>query len=1006
VFAPVMLSRRDPLFPYNYIDVLRASDFSVFPSLYEPWGYTPVESLDAGVPTITTDLTGFGRFIATLPADERDAITVLPASVTDVTALEVALESEFVRFLERSDEEMEGLRQRGDAVVKRMSWNTLLGKTIEAYDLALQKSAGRRTTLTRPGASRISRRSVVSLPARSELSPRLHRFSVSAALPVRIARLKELARNLWWAWTPPARALFARIDADALAKAGANPVRFIGAVSQERLEEAAQDEEFLSEYDAVFESFDDYLARPKIDAPKTAYFCAEFALHESLPIYSGGLGVLAGDHLKSASDRALPLVAIGLRYAEGYFHQVIQPDGGQGVAYRSVDPREIPLTEVVGADGKPLRITLTMPERELQASVWRADVGQVPLFLLDTLLGENDPADREITNRLYPSEREPRLRQEMLLGIGGWRLLKALDRTPDVCHLNEGHSAFVLLDRLLDLVEGEGLTFAEAQEVVRASTLFTTHTPVPAGHDRFPEDLMRRFFGRIAERLGLDWEEFLALGLASSYERDFSMTNLALHLAGRANGVSQLHGEVARRLHSDVWPGFHTAEAPLESVTNGVHLATWIGPEIRALYETSLDPDWVTSDPSTLDWTKLESVDDTELWEAHLAQKRRMLQFVRTSCEATALRRGESAASVRKRLEGLDEDALIIGYARRFAPYKRATMIFRDMERLAAILDSAEMPVRLVFAGKSHPDDREGAELVRDIVDFTTDERFAGRVFFVEDYGMEAGRNLVQGVDVWLNTPTRPLEASGTSGMKACANGVPHLSILDGWWCESYDGTNGWVIGNEDEFDNPDVQAERDSRSLYGLLESEVAPLFFDRPGWIEIMKRTLATVPGKFNTHRMVGDYLNGSYRPLGQRAALLRANEFNDARVLAARHMWLKDAWNKVRIEEVSVTDLSSRSIALGEVFEVGARVQLGDLKPDDVAVELYVGLSDPAGELKEPVVIELILNDHDGDGVAKYSGAYMPRNAGAFNYGVRVRPAVESAHEAAALGLVRWA
>lgn len=1011
IFAPVRLDGRDGLFPQSYADILQSCDLTLFPSLYEPWGYTPLESLAAGVPTVTTDLTGFGRFVAHLPESERTAVTVLPGAQGDNGALVETLRSELWHFLGRSDDELIALRRCGGAVVERTSWDRLISQTIEAHHLALEKASQRGVAGTRPWVSRLSRRSVIVIQAKSEVRPQLYRFSVSAAVPERIGRLADLARNVWWSWNPRARALFEMLSEGDFDRVEGNPVRLLRTLDPQTLGSRSRNREFLALYDEVIREFDAYLGRERAPAPSTAYFCAEFALHESLPIYSGGLGVLAGDHLKSSSDLQLPLVGVGLRYADGYFRQRIQPDGRQGVEFVPFDARETPLTEVVAADGTPVRISLPMPERELRAGAWRVEVGSVPLYLLDTLIAENDPADREVTRRLYPSDREPRLRQEILLGMGGWRLLKALGKSPRICHLNEGHSAFLLVERLLDLIEEEGLTYAEAAEVVRAGTVFTTHTPVPAGHDRFAEGMMRRYFGPVVQRLGLSWEEFYALGTGPSDTAQFSMTNLALRLAGRANGVSRLHGDVSRTMNAEVWPGFHEAEAPIDAITNGVHLGTWVGPEMGDLLDRHLERNWRSSNPERIEWERAEEIPDAEVWAARQGQRRRFSAWLRASVEETAIRRGERPASLKRRLEGIREEALWIGFARRFAPYKRAALLFRDPERLAALLDSTSHPVRIVYAGKSHPDDGEGAELVRQIVALTTDPRFAGRVFFVEDYGLASARMLLQGVDVWLNTPARPLEASGTSGMKASANGVLHFSVLDGWWCEGYDGSNGWVIGKGRAYENAEMQSEHDARTLYGTLEADLLPLFFDRAagvptGWTAKIKRCLATIPAFFNTHRMVGDYVRTSYAPLGRALARLEAEDYAGARTHAERLRLLRDAWKDVKIANVSVTDLSRGSIGIGEVFEVRAQVALGTLKPEDLAVELYVGPAGPTGELTDPVVIPLIRDGEAKDGVAEYTGAYLPRGAGAFRYGVRVMPAMSSFQEIAALGLVRWA
>ncbi|HEX5139069.1 MAG TPA: alpha-glucan family phosphorylase [Planctomycetota bacterium] len=1008
IFVPVMLNGRDPLFPFTYLDVLQASDLSLFPSLYEPWGYTPLESLAAGVPTVTTDVTGIGRFLLALPPGERRAATVLPAG----DGLAASLTEELFRFLGESDEELEVLRRAGGDVVARTSWEKLIGPTFEAHRRAFATARKRRGTAIGPGFSALSRGALTLIEAKSEDRPRLHAFVVATSLPGRIGRLQELAKNLWWSWNTEARELFEGIDAHGFAAADANPLRFLRGVDPNRLLAAARDEGLLKRYDAVLADLDAYRSRPPADAPRTAYFCAEYGIHECLPVYSGGLGVLAGDHLRSASDLHLPLSAVGLRYANGYFVQRILPDGSQGVEFVAADLADLPIEEVKAKDGTPLRIAIRMPERTLRARAFRVDVGRVPLYLLDTLVPENDPADQNVTDRLYPSDRESRLRQEILLGIGGWMLLKAIGDPPEVCHLNEGHSAFLLLERMLNLVEEQGLTYAEAAEVVRASTAFTTHTPVPAGHDRFSEGLMRRYFGHVAHRLGLSWDAFLDLGRASRDEQEFSMTVLALKLSGRANGVSRLHGDVSRRMLSNVWPGLHRAETPVYSITNGVHLGAWAGPEIDRFLRRHLSPDWALHHPPSARWHALRSVPDEEVWKTHTAQKLRLLDFVRDSVEQTGLRRGENPVALRRRLEGIDDDALWIGFARRFAPYKRATLVFQDPARLHAILADSERPVRIVFAGKSHPDDREGADLVRKVVEYTQDSRFAGRVFFLEDYGLAAGRMLVQGCDVWLNTPTRPLEASGTSGMKAVLNGVLQLSILDGWWCEGYDGTNGWGLGEGREHSNPEMQLEYDSRSLYGLLEARVASLFFDRDakgipaGWIEMMKNAWATIPDEFNTHRMVEEYLRTAYVPLAQETAKIVKDGFAEARERAKHHAQLTEAWKDVRIEDVSVTDPKRGNLGIGDVFEVRAKVRLGSLAPEAISVELYVGPSDRKGELSDPVVIPLLREGDVADGTATYTGAYLPRGAGSFQYGVRVLPAVDGLHEVAHLGLVRWA
>jgi alpha-glucan phosphorylase-like protein len=940
-------------------------------------------------------------------------VLVLPLASASDREVDELFDRAILRYLDAADDaEIEHVRAESAKVLERVRWERLIGRTLEAHELALARAGEARRTLTSPSLAGRSRRAVVSLPARRAERPQLHKFQVTTVPPDGLERMVALARNLWWSWNPDAQELFAQIDAERFEKAERNPVRFLADLPPEKLVRAAGDADYRERCRRVFDDFDRYMAREKADMPSIAYFCAEFALHESLPIYSGGLGVLAGDHIKSASDLRLPFTAVGLRYADGYFKQRIERDGRQTAEPQHRDPRTLPMTEVLDAEGKPLRIRIEMPEHDLHACAWRVDVGQVPLYLLDTNVPENDEGNRGLTAKLYPSEREWRLRQEILLGVGGWRLLRAIGKAPDVCHLNEGHSSFLLLERVRALVEEQGLTFQEATVLVRGNSLFTTHTPVPAGHDRFHEELMRRYFAGPAARIGLDWEEFFDLGRTSHEDDEFSMTTLALRLTARANGVSALHGKVSREMLADTWPGLPEAETPVASVTNGVHLPTWCGPVLRPVLNRQLGEKWREGETTAEDWARVGELDDADIWRMHGAQKKRMVQQVRAAVEQCSLRRGVNASVIRKRLAGLREDALVIGYARRFAPYKRATLLFRDPERLRLLLTDERRPVCVVFAGKAHPDDGEGGALVREIVGLTEDVRFAGSVFFVENYDMEVARHLVQGVDVWLNTPTRPLEASGTSGMKAALNGALHASILDGWWCEGYDGTNGFAIGDTRQHDDPELQAEYDSRSLYRLLESVMIPEFFDRDAaglpraWIERMRRSMTTVPAFFSTHRMVSSYAAFGYRPLGAAHARLEADDFRAARDLAARKEKLLHAWRSVRIENLTVTDTTNGTIGLGETFEVEASIDPGELEPDDITVELFIGQANEMDEITEPVVLPLARKETPEKGPIKFVGGYMPSGAGSFRYGVRVRPRMDDEAEANQLGLIQWA
>lgn len=712
-------------------------------------------------------------------------------------------------------------------------------------------------------------------------------------IPGRIARLPELAYNLWWSWQPDAIALFQAIDADLWTEVTHNPVRLLRTVAPERLAAVAQDEVYLARYDQVLADFDTYLqsgntwfaqTHPR-DAETGAsspvvYFSAEFGLHEALPIYSGGLGILAGDHCKAASDLGLPLAGVGLLYPQGYFKQHITPDGVQEAHFETLNPDELPMVPARGPDGRPIVIVVELPGRHVYVKVWHIQVGRVPLYLMDTNVDANDPRDREISARLYGGDQEMRIAQEIILGIGGVRAVRALGLQPSAWHLNEGHAGFLGLERIRTLVQEQGLTFAEAREVVAANTVFTTHTPVAAGNDEFPLWLIDKYFSHYWGSLGLSREEFIDLARHSRpWGPMFSMTMLAMRLASQYNAVSQLHGRVSRQMWHFLWPEVPVDEVPITSITNGVHTCTWLAPELARIYTQYLGPDWEArlDDPAT--WNGIDHIPDEVLWDVRRALKRKLVDFVRERLRA-AWMHGELAPE-QAIAEGalLDPEALTIGFARRFATYKRATLLFRDVARLQHLLNRPGRPVQIIFAGKAHPADEPGKAFIRNVYRAAREAGFAGRIVFLENYDIVVARHLVQGVDVWLNTPRRPLEASGTSGQKAALNGVPNLSILDGWWREAYDGQNGWAIGDEAEWADREAQDAADAESLYTILENEVIPLYYARDAaglpraWLRKVRQAIRTVAPVFSTHRMVKEYTQRLYIPAATRGQKLAA-------------------------------------------------------------------------------------------------------------------------------------
>ncbi len=695
-----------------------------------------------------------------------------------------------------------------------------------------------------------------------------------------IEKLRELSRNLWWVWQPNVLALFRELDPTLWRQVDHNPVEFLKLVPPEQVVKRAGEMALDSRIDYAFRRLAEYLKNTdswgsvhaaSLRSRPVAYFSAEFGLHESLPIYSGGLGVLAGDHLKSASDLGIPLIGVGLAYAQGYFRQSLDENGWQVESYLNNDPDLLPIDLVTTDDGKPLQIKIDTRIGPLHARVWRVEVGRTTLLLLDSSVPENSESDRALTARLYGGDARVRIRQELLLGIGGVRALQALGISPSVLHLNEGHSAFAGLEMISREMEDTGVPFGEAVRNVAAMTVFTTHTPVAAGHDRFPSSLVEEHLGNVRDSLHLSYDDFMGLGRVypGDHNEPFCMTVLALKLSRHANGVSALHGIVSRRMWHPLYPQKTEEEVPIGHITNGVHVSTWVAPQMQLLYERHLGTDWIKRQRDPATWEGIRNVEDAELWETQQVLKARLIEFVRRRLVQQATRRGESEGALKDAREVLDLNALTIGFARRFATYKRAGLVLRDVERIAETLSAADRPVQIIFAGKAHPEDRFGKELIQGIVNLTHQAPFKGRVVFVEDYDMNVARQLVQGVDVWLNNPRRPQEASGTSGEKALLNGALNFSILDGWWAEAYDGTNGFAIGKGQTHAVPSVQDDRDHASLIETLVDQVVPLYYTRDasglprGWITRQKNALRSLGWRFNAERMVMDYATHCYLP-----------------------------------------------------------------------------------------------------------------------------------------------
>ncbi len=847
-----------------------------------------------------------------------------------------------------------------------------------------------------------------------------HTYTVIPRIPDRLKDLERIARNFWWTCEPEAIDLFRRLEPRQLLweKCYANPIRMLGLISQERLAELTADEGFLAHLDRVTARLSSYLEGntwfgqhyPQ-SALSVAYFCAEFGIVEGFRVYSGGLGILAGDHLKSASALGIPLVAVGLIYRRGYFRQYLNADGWQQEQYPEADYYNLPLTLERRPDGSPVTIEVEFPGRKVQAQIWRAQVGRVPLYLLDTDLTGNRPEDRAVTSSLYAGDRDMRIRQEILLGIGGVRALAALGVEPAVCHLNEGHSAFLALERIRRVMERHGVGFPVARELVAASNVFTTHTPIPAGIDVFAPDLMDRYFASYYGALRLGRDEFFALGRQNPADKNepFSMAVLAIRLSSSTNGVSRLHGRVSRRMWAGLWPGVPVDDLPITSVTNGVHVRGWISHDMAGLFDAYLGPRWISHPVDQSVWERVDQIPDAELWRTHERRRERLVAFARRRLRMQLERRGAPPAEREQAEEVLDPKALTIGFARRFATYKRATLLFRDLERLGRILSDAQRPVQIIYAGKAHPADQEGKDFIRQVVHTARRPEFRQRIVFLEDYDMKVGRYLYQGVDLWLNTPRRPLEASGTSGMKAAVNGAINISIPDGWWDEAYDGTNGWAIGQGEEYDDTNYQDQVESQALYNILENEAVPMFYTRGRdglpreWVRRMKNTMRTVCPTFSATRMVREYTERIYLPAGRRWEALAANGLGRAQALTVWKERVGAQWKEVAVRAVRVDTVTP--LEAGGDRMVQAEIALGALRPEDVSVVVYSGPLSAEGEITSPSVSPMQVEGARRDGAYLFSGTLHGAATGLHGFRVRILPAHEDLAVPLAMNCITW-
>jgi starch phosphorylase len=848
---------------------------------------------------------------------------------------------------------------------------------------------------------------------------RIKRFRVVPSLPEKLQPLMQIAKNLWWVWNFEAIELFRRLDVELWRDLRHNPIAFLGAISQKQLNEAAESESFIAHMNRVYEELEWHLSKKSWfeencseDDTQIAYFSAEFGIHECIPIYSGGLGILAGDHLKSASELGLPFFGVGLLYRLGYFHQYLNIDGWQQETFPETDFHNIPVSLETDENKKPVIIEVEYPGRKVSAKIWEAKIGRLSLYLLDANIDQNSKEDKTITDELYGGDLEMRIKQEVLLGIGGVRALRALGKKITVYHMNEGHSAFLAIERIHSAMVEHKLGFKEALEFVMSSNVFTTHTPVPAGNDRFPPELIDKYLSPYYDKLGISRDEFLALGRENPKDKNetFCMTVLALKTAAYCNGVSRLHGSVSRNMWKNIWPSLPVHEVPVEHITNGVQILSWTSDEMMRLLNRYLGPRWIDSPVDRDIWLNIDSIPDSELWRCRERLRERLVGFTRRTLREQLLSRGVPTAEAENADSVLDSETLTIGFARRFASYKRATLILRKMDRLERLLLDKERPIQIIFAGKAHPKDNLGKELIKHIIHLVRDERFRNKIVFLEDYDTNIARYLVAGIDVWLNTPVRPKEASGTSGMKVVPNGALNISVLDGWWDEGYNGDNGWAIGRGEEYADLDYQDEVESFSLYNILEESIIPTFYKRGGdgipreWVKKIKESMKSLCPQFNTNRMVREYTERFYINAHKNYTEFVENDFQRARELAGWKVKVIQGWEKIKIVDLIFGEESE--ISVGSKVNVKAVIDLGILSNEDVQVELYFGSLNPGGEIIEGASLPMFVTGEQEKNRYVYEGQMLCLKSGQFGFTVRVIPMHRYMSRKFEPNLITWA
>ncbi|MBR8534655.1 alpha-glucan family phosphorylase [Carboxylicivirga sediminis] len=1002
IFVPTYLTGQDGIFNKSYYELLCGLDLSVFPSYYEPWGYTPMESIAFGVPTITTSLAGFGNWVTQIEENGNGGVEVFHRNDSNTDELVHNMAHYIQHFSQRTNDELLGYRENAHRIAQKALWKNFIGYYFKAYELAIKNNMNKGT----------DKHEIKHLKVAKSNQLQWRKLVVESNLPDELSGLEELSRNLWWCWNYQAIELFKSIDPELWIKVKRNPIVLLKSISSVRLNELENDKDFISRYQSVYKDFKDYIAvKPDENQPQIAYFSMEYGLSDNLKIYSGGLGILAGDYLKEASDSNVNMIAIGFMYKFGYFTQRLSLNGEQLVELNAQKFSFLPIVQVRDEAGVPKTVHFHLEGRTVKALIWEVNVGRIKLYLLDTDTEMNNEQDRVITHQLYGGDWDNRIKQEILLGIGGIRALDELNVEPDLYHCNEGHAALINIERLRQLIS-DGYSYDEALEIVRASSLFTTHTPVPAGHDTFTPEMIRHYLYYIPEELGISWDKFLALGRANPLDakEKFSMSNLAAHTSVAMNGVSWLHGKISQEMFNNLYDGYFAEELHIGYVTNGVHYPTWTAKEWRTLYESEFKDGFINDQSNKKYWQKIHDIPDERIWSIKNQLRKQLIDYTKERFHRNWIRRYEDPKRLVEIIDSIDENTLTIGFARRFATYKRAHLLFSDIERLSQILNNPDKPVQFIFAGKAHPADKAGQDLIKLIVDVSRRPEFVGKILFLENYDMELGQKLVKGVDIWMNTPTRPLEASGTSGEKAVMNGVMNFSVLDGWWLEGYRQGAGWALTDKRTYENQDFQDELDAQTIYSMLENDIIPLFYKRNGqnipndWVKYIKNCIAEIAPDYTTKRMMDDYKERFYTPMFNRVRKIRLNDYQMAKELAAWKQKVLMAWDKIDVVSVDAPSTPKHKYLAGEAYHMEVALDLKELIDENICVELVIRNSAESQEIG-PITTKRFKQVRKVDTLAFYELDLELQDPGIFDFGFRVFACNELLPHRQDFNYVKW-